>query len=144
MLLTEHSEILRIVWGRAEAAPSLRAVRVVRGRGHGRGGDHLEALHIIIVIIVIIVDIIIIIVSIDDIIIIITCRQCWACALVTWAPCLELAKLPHSELSWLVMLPFFPEMGENCKLWIFLLRYIHGAWEEKKFFWLGDIFSKYK
>ena len=43
-LLTEDSEILRIVRGRADAAPSLRAVRVVRGRGHGRGGDHLEAL----------------------------------------------------------------------------------------------------
>ena len=42
-LLTEDSEILRIVRGRAHAAPSLRAVRVVRGRGHGRGGDHLEA-----------------------------------------------------------------------------------------------------
>ena len=95
-ILTEDSEILRIVRGRAHAAPSLRAVGVVRGRGHGRGGYHLEALHIIIFIIV---DIIIIIVSIDDIIIIITCRQCCACALLTWAPCLELAKLPHSELS---------------------------------------------
>ena len=42
-LLTEDSEILRIVRGRTHAAPSLRAVRVVRGRGHGRGGDHLEA-----------------------------------------------------------------------------------------------------